>query len=62
VAYDPVLSPRDLPGLLVWAGSRRDVTDVWVEGRRVVEAGECLTIDLSRERAALRAAAARLAG
>ena len=62
VAYDPVLSPRDLPGLLVWAGSRRDVTDVWVEGRRVVEAGECLTIDLPRERAALRAAAARLAG
>lgn len=62
VVYDPVLEPMDLLGHLVWAGSRRDVTDVWVGGRRVVEAGHCLTVDLSRERARLRAAAARLAG
>ncbi len=62
VVYDPVLTPRDLPGLLIWAGSRRDVTDVWVGGRRVVEGGECRTVDLERERAALRGAAARLAG
>jgi len=62
VVYDPVLAPRDLLGHLVWAGSRRDVADVWVGGRRVVESGRCLTVDLARERAALRAAAARLAG
>jgi 5-methylthioadenosine/S-adenosylhomocysteine deaminase len=62
VVYDPVLSPRDLLGHLVWAGSRRDVTDVWVGGRRVVADGRCLTVDLPRERAGLRAAAARLAG
>ena len=62
VVYDPVVTPRDLPGLLVWAGSRRDVTDVWVGGRRVVEAGTCRTVDLGRERAGLRAAAVRLAG
>jgi 5-methylthioadenosine/S-adenosylhomocysteine deaminase len=62
VVYDPVLEPRDLLGHLVWAGSRRDVTDVWVGGRRVVEAGACRTVDLDRARAALRAAAGRLAG
>ncbi|MBM3695094.1 MAG: amidohydrolase [Actinobacteria bacterium] len=62
VVYDPVLEPRDLLGHLVWAGSRRDVTDVWVGGRRVVEAGTCLTVDLPRVRPELRAAAARLAG
>jgi 5-methylthioadenosine/S-adenosylhomocysteine deaminase len=57
-----VLAPADLLGHLVWAGSRRDVTDVWVGGRRVVEAGQCLTVDLWRERARLQAAAVRLAG
>jgi len=62
VVYDPVLEPRDLLGHLVWAGSRRDVTDVWVGGRRVVEAGACRTVDVDRARAALRAAAGRLAG
>jgi 5-methylthioadenosine/S-adenosylhomocysteine deaminase len=62
LVYDPVLAPPDLLGHLVWAGSRRDVTDVWVGGRRVVEAGHCLTVDLPRERARLRTAAARLAG
>ncbi len=62
VVYDPVVTPRDLLGLLVWAGSRRDVTDVWVGGRRVVEAGTCRPVDLERERAGLRAAAVRLAG
>ncbi|MCU0280305.1 MAG: amidohydrolase [Acidimicrobiia bacterium] len=62
VVYGPVLAPADLLGHLVWAGSRRDVTDVWVGGRRVVEAGQCLTVDLWRERARLQAAAVRLAG
>jgi len=62
VVYDPVLEPTDLLGHLVWAGSRGDGTYVWVGGRRVVEAGHCLTVDLPRERARLRAAAARLAG
>ena len=61
VVYDPVLESRDLLGHLIWAGSRRDVTDVWVGGRRVVEAGICRTVDLPRARAALREAAARLA-
>jgi 5-methylthioadenosine/S-adenosylhomocysteine deaminase len=62
VVYDPVLEPRDLLGHLVWAGSSRDVTDVWVGGRRVVEGGVCLTVDAGRARSALRAAARRLAG
>ncbi len=30
---------------LVWAGSSRRVTDVWIAGQQVVEAGECLTAD-----------------
>lgn len=62
VVYGPVLAPTDLLGHLVWAGSRGDVADVWVGGRRVVEAGHCLTVDLPRERARLQAAAVRLAG
>jgi 5-methylthioadenosine/S-adenosylhomocysteine deaminase len=62
VVYDPVLAPTDLLGHLVWAGSRADVTDGWVGGRRVVEGGNCLTVDLPRERALLQAAATRLAG
>jgi 5-methylthioadenosine/S-adenosylhomocysteine deaminase len=62
LVYDPVLAPADLLGRLVWAGSRGDVSDVWVGGRRVVESGHCLTVDLPRERARLQAAAVRLAG
>ena len=62
VVYDPVVEPRDLLGHLVWAGSRHDVTDVWVAGRRVVEGRACCSVDLPRARAGLRASATRLAG
>lgn len=62
IVYDPVLQPRDVLSHLVWAGSAGDVTDVWVGGRRVVEGRVCRTVDVEAARAALRAAAGRLAG
>jgi 5-methylthioadenosine/S-adenosylhomocysteine deaminase len=62
IVYDPVLAPRDVLSHLVWAGSSRDVTDVWVSGRQVVEGRVCRTVDVEAARAGLRAAARRLAG
>jgi 5-methylthioadenosine/S-adenosylhomocysteine deaminase len=62
VAYDPVHSPADVVSHLVWAGSARDVTDVWVGGVQVVADRVVLTIDLERTRHDLRAAARRIAG
>jgi 5-methylthioadenosine/S-adenosylhomocysteine deaminase len=62
VVYDPVLQPRDVLAHLVWAGPRRDVSDVWVGGRQVVEGRVCRTVDVEAARAGLRAAARRLAG
>lgn len=62
VVYDPVLEPADVLSHLVWAGSSADVTDVWVGGRRVVAGGACRTVEVGAARAALRAAARRLAG
>jgi 5-methylthioadenosine/S-adenosylhomocysteine deaminase len=62
VAYEPVLAPADVPVHLVWAGSARDVTDVWVGGERVVSGGTCLTVDVAAARRRLRDAARRIAG
>ena len=62
IVYDPVLQPRDVLAHLVWAGSSRDVTDVWVGGRRVVDGRVCRTVEVEVARAGLRAAARRLAG
>lgn len=38
--------PTDLLGNVVYAMSPRAITDVWVHGRRVVEAGRLTTVDL----------------
>jgi 5-methylthioadenosine/S-adenosylhomocysteine deaminase len=59
--YAPLLEPADVLGHLIWAGSRRDVTDVWVAGRRVVEGGRVLTLDVDRARAEAGRVAARIA-
>ncbi len=51
---DPVLAPlctdEQLVDHLVWAGSSRLVTDVWVAGRQVVADRHCLTVDTERAR------------
>ena len=44
-AFTPGLR-EDLLAHLVFAGSPRFVTDVWVAGNQVVKAGECTTIDV----------------
>ena len=60
--FDPVLEPADVLSHLVWAGSSRDVTDVWVGGRQVVAGGECRTVDVAQVRSEARAIARRVAG
>jgi 5-methylthioadenosine/S-adenosylhomocysteine deaminase len=59
--YEPVAAPEDVLSHLVWAGSSRDVTDVWVTGKRVVADGEVTTIDLDDARHNLREIAKRIA-
>lgn len=61
-AYEPVVEPADVVSHLVWAGSSRDVTDVWVAGERVVESGVCRSVDLEAAGADVRAIARRIAG
>lgn len=46
-AFAPGL-PQDLLAHLVFAGSPRFVTDVWVAGNQVVANGECTTIDVPK--------------
>ncbi len=58
--FVPLLDDEQLIEHLVWSGSSRLVTDVWVEGRRVVEAGYCLTVDLDEARAEVERRARRL--
>lgn len=60
-AYVPVTEPRDLLAHLVWAGSSRHVTDVWVAGRHVVAGGECLGMDRAEACAEVARRGARLA-
>jgi 5-methylthioadenosine/S-adenosylhomocysteine deaminase len=60
--FSPVLNPSDVLGLLVWAASSRDVTDVWVGGQRVVQDGEVTTVDVARVRAEATEIARRIAG
>ncbi len=50
-SFTPVTEIADLLAHLVWAGSSRSVTDVWVDGQRVVEAGVLQTLDVERARA-----------
>jgi 5-methylthioadenosine/S-adenosylhomocysteine deaminase len=60
-ALVPVVDETDLLTHLVYSGSPQLVTDVWVEGRRVVEDGRVLTVDLDQVRAEVSARARRLA-
>ena len=58
--YEPVAAPEDVLGHLVWAGSSRDVTDVWVGGRRVVRHREVTTVEVEQVRRSAREIAARI--
>ena len=60
-AFVPLLDDAMLVEHLVWSASSRLVTDVWVAGERVVEAGRCVTVDVERPRAEVDARARRLA-
>jgi 5-methylthioadenosine/S-adenosylhomocysteine deaminase len=60
--YEPVVEAADVVSHLVWAGSSRDVTDVWVAGEQIVESGVCRTVDVGAARSAVRAIARRIAG
>jgi 5-methylthioadenosine/S-adenosylhomocysteine deaminase len=60
-AFAPWLEDAQLVEHLVRSASSRLVTDVWVAGRRVVEAGRCLLVDVDRARAEVAARAVRLA-
>jgi len=60
-SFTPVTSTDELLAHLVWAGSSRSVTDVWVAGERVVAGGEVLTVDVARARAEVQQRAERLA-
>lgn len=59
-AFVPLLEDAQLIEHLVWSASSRLVTDVWVEGRHVVEAGQCLTVDVDEARHQVEARARRL--
>jgi 5-methylthioadenosine/S-adenosylhomocysteine deaminase len=61
-AFVPLLDEQQLIEHLVWSTQSRLVTDVWVGGRQVVAAGECLTVDGSEARRQVQQRARRLAG
>jgi 5-methylthioadenosine/S-adenosylhomocysteine deaminase len=58
--FVPSVTRAELLGHLVWAGAGYLVTDVWVAGGRVVEAGQCTHIDAERARAEVGQRARRL--
>jgi 5-methylthioadenosine/S-adenosylhomocysteine deaminase len=58
--FTPAVSEAELLGHLVWAGAGYLVTDVWVGGSCVVEAGHCTRIDEDRARAEVAQSAHRL--
>ncbi len=48
-ALNPVIEGEDDPlSRIVWSGSTEAVSAVWVAGRKVVEAGEVLTVDMAK--------------
>ena len=61
-AFVPGLTEHEILSHLVWAASSRLVTDVWVGGRRVVDARRCTTVDERLAREEVRLRARRLAG
>ena len=60
-AFIPVTSPDELLAHLAWSSSSRHVTDVWVDGGRVVQAGVCLRLDEVEARNQVQHRAVRLA-
>lgn len=60
-AFVPLVEDGDVLSHLLWAASSRLVTDVWVGGRQVVAAGQCLTVDEERARREVQERAVRLA-
>ena len=59
-AFVPLLEDAQMIEHLVWSGSSRLVTDVWVGGDQVVEGGRCLTVDVERACAEVGTRARRL--
>lgn len=59
-AFTPGLE-EDLIAHLVWAGSSRYVTDVWVAGEQVVHKGQCTTVDEDEARRQVQQRGRRLA-
>jgi len=47
LAHPSLHPPSDLTKSVVYAMSPQAITDVWVHGRRVVEAGRLVTLDLA---------------
>jgi 5-methylthioadenosine/S-adenosylhomocysteine deaminase len=60
--FTPSVTAAELLGHLVWAGAGYLVTDVWVGGSCVVEAGRCTQIDEDCARAEVTQRAHRLLG
>jgi 5-methylthioadenosine/S-adenosylhomocysteine deaminase len=62
IHFVPLLHGRDFnaPAHLVFSASGRDVTDVWVKGRRLVESGEITSVDVTAVAARAQAAAEEL--
>jgi 5-methylthioadenosine/S-adenosylhomocysteine deaminase len=59
--FVPITETNDLVAHLVWAGSNRRVTDVWVDGEAVVVDGETTKVDEDQARAEVNNRALRLA-
>lgn len=60
-AFIPVTNDQELLAHLAWSAGSRHVTDVWVQGTRVVTDRRCLTIDEGAARAEGQARGLRLA-
>ncbi|HWD52855.1 MAG TPA: amidohydrolase [Acidimicrobiales bacterium] len=56
----PLHQDAQLVEHVVWSGSSRLVTDVWVAGRQVVADGQCLTVDVEAARRQVEARSRRL--
>ena len=59
-ASRPSVTEAELLGHLVWAGAGYLVTDVWVAGVPVVDAGRCTLVDGERAQAEVARRARRL--
>jgi 5-methylthioadenosine/S-adenosylhomocysteine deaminase len=62
IHFVPVLHGEDfnVPAHLVFTASAHDVRDVWVQGRRLVEAGAVISVDVASVAARAQAAAEEL--